>query len=198
MIAWGRIKAATKPLIADLSGLPLVQVRWQDEPEGSSWVDAPVILLRLKDEDGIGIEEERRATAEELEVDPSLADEVVVCAQKRFTLGIRCESFVDDIADPRHAGVILSAVKTRLARTSTVERLHGIFGIETIQKTVRTGYTDDSGRALSVYIMDLWCLTVDNDVDTADGSNDVIEEVIVIGEVTDGETVLPVNLDVKP
>lgn len=192
MIDWVAIKGALKPLVSDLMGLPPEQIRWQDEPEGTSWVNFPTVLLRVKSIVGNGTEEERRE-------DQGDDDQTVnVCGQKHFTLSIRVESDTQDISDPNQAGAFGETLKTRLARTSSVERLTPIMGIADFLSTTWFDYVDKAGRQISTYVMDLLCLTVDNDPDTTDGAGSFINEAEIDGTLTDDAGINhAISLDVK-
>lgn len=190
MIDWANIKRVTKPLFARLCGIPLAQVQWKDEPEASSWTNTPTLILALKDTGEIGIDEERRS-------DNAPNDETVtVCGQRRFTLQVECESFSGPIDDPNNAAAVIARLKTRLSRTSTVEELHGIYGIETWEKTRKIEYVSDD-RNVSKYVMDLHCLTVDNDDDTTAGAGGYINEVLIDGTLKNGTQTIDVLMDVK-
>lgn len=190
MIDWAPIKSGIKSLLVDLTG---VTPRWNDEAEGGVWSGDPSLWLRLRALSEIGYEDERRSQ-------PTATDDAIVntTQQKTFTLSIRAESFSQDIADPRHAGAMLETIKTRLKRRSTAIRLAGLFSIATYQPTKFFNYRDADDRLLNVYVMDLNCATVDNDIDTTPGAGGWINEVTTVGTITDaGATPQTLNLDVK-
>lgn len=185
MIDWITIKPALRDTVVTLMGIAPEQVRWKDEPEGSTWMNFPTVLLSVRDLVGVGVEEERRTDPVAPATDPQ---EVVTAGQKHFTLSVRVESDTADIADPNQAGSFGETLKTRFARATTVERLRGICSLAEYMSTKSFEYVDASGRAISCYVFDLLCATVDNDVDTSAGAGSVIESTTGAGTV-DGVTV---------
>jgi len=185
VIDWPAIKDLAKTVIADLSGAKVV---WQDEAEGSAWDTTPIIYLRISALGDVGI------PAESVDEDET----VTVSSQKRFTLSLRGESFDQDLASGKHAGALLETVKTRLGRSSTIERLRGVF---CVQETLGTSWFNyaSQGRQVSCYVLDLACATVDNDVDELT-SGDFIEEVLItsdkVRDIGGQETNTQVDLDV--
>jgi len=192
MIDWQTIRTVAKSLVEDLSG---VTVRWQDEAEGTVWDNAPIIYLRVSALVGVGIPEEQYKDA--------VPDDMLVnvAAQKRFTLSLRAESFDQNLADGQHAGAILETLKTRLKRTTTIERLRNIFCIQESLNSSWFNYTNQ-GRQVSAYTLDLLCATVDNDTEDTAGAGGYIDEVMVqsnsVRNIDGTPTATQVNLDIKP
>lgn len=192
MIDWVSIKALAKAVLVDLSGVAVV---WQDEAEGSAWTQMPCIFVRIS---SLGQVDQAMELRED---DDAGHDQTVTLAvQKRFTLSLRCESFDQDLASGRHAGDILERVKTRLRRSSTIERLRGIFAVQQVLGTAWFRY-ESQGRQVSAYTLDLLCATADNDVDDTDGAGGYIDEVKVASQYVkapDGSrTKTQVSLDVR-
>jgi len=197
MIDWAQIKEMAHAIISDLTDLGPERVRWRDETEGAEWADDPVIYLAIRDVRTLGSDEELRENA--LTEDGVLLDvdqTVVISAQKLFTLSLQCESFSQDVSDGRHAGAILDKFVTRLSRSTTIERLRGIFAVTDSTPPLNIGVVDED-RKLSVYAMDLFCATVDNDLDDSAGSGGFIDEIEIEGIVDDAGTDRAVNLDIK-
>ncbi len=172
MIDWANIKATAKSVLGDLAGCRVV---WQDEAEGTVWDQAPILYLRISALAQIGIPVELR------DDNPNGDQTVTVAAQKRFTLSLRCESFDQDLAGGQHAGDILERVKTRLKRSSTIERLRGVFAVQELLGAARFEYVSQ-GRQVSCYTLDLGCATADNDVDDTQGAGGNITEVQVASQ----------------
>ena len=195
MIQWLNIKLAAKSTIVSLLALQPSQVRWRDEAEGGAWTNSPALWLRLFGLGEIGHAEELRYN------DPSTPDAdavVTVTQQKRFTLSVRAESFEQKIQGIAHAGSMLETLKTRLRRTSSVEKLAGIFAIAQYLPTRFVDYVDENNRQVSAYVMDLSCLTVDNDVDSTTGAGGWINEVKGTGTINDAvSTPISVPIDVS-
>lgn len=191
MIDWTNVKRTVKPLVARLCDITLTQVQWKDEPASSAWTNAPTVYLTIKDVAEIGIDEERRQANGNDDMT------ITVCGQRRFTLQVECESFQGPIDEARNAAAVLSRLKTRLRRSSTIETLHGIFGVETWTPARKIDYVAND-RAISKYVLDLHCVTVDNDDDSTAGAGGFINEVLIDGTLTDGGTLtFTPSLDVK-
>ncbi len=195
MIDWQTVKQKITDQVVSLSELPAASVRWVDDA-GGSLVNGqfPVIWLRVSSVVAIGSEEERYQDS--INVDDDL--DVNMCGQRQFTLSIRCESLVTDIADPKHSGNIIEKVKIRFWRTSSREQRAGSFTIANYLGTKWFSYIE-AGRPISTYVTDLLCNTVDNDIDTAQGAGDWIKEALVSGPVkdTDDSTLGTVDVDAK-
>jgi hypothetical protein len=187
MIDWVTIKGAVKPLISDLMSIPLAQVRWRDEAEASAWTAYPRFDLRILALGTFGYAEDRRSQ-------PTATDDAIVntVAQKRFTLSVRCDSDCQDLSAvqsgnvQRHAGALMETLKTRLQRQSTRNRIAGVFSITDFQPTRWFDYVDASGRQMSAYVLDLFCATVDNDLDVSPGAGGWINEVTGTGTLDVG------------
>lgn len=189
MIDWTSIKSAVRPAISDLTALPAAQVKWRDESAGSGWITDPTIYLRLKDITEVGYQQEVRS-------DNAPADQTVtVTQQKQFTLSIRAESFSQPIDSPKHAGALIDVLRTRLKRTTSTERFHGLFSILLYQRVQFFEYVNQD-RQVCAYVMDLTCGAVDNDIDTTTGAGGYINEVIGTGTVG-GVPSPTINLDIK-
>lgn len=189
------LKSEVVDTISDLTGLnPLTQIKWRDEPAASSWDITPIVYLRVTTFDDIGWQEERRGTHV-----AGTDDVVTVVQQKLFTLSLRCESYVQDISDPRFAGTIMSSLTTRLRRSTTTFDVQGSFAVAIYGPTKWFNYIDESDRQVSCYVKDLRCVTVDYDIDTMVGAGGYINEAIISGSVLnqDGSTIQTVSLDVK-
>lgn len=206
MMDWAGIKGVTTPLFAQLCGLPLAQVRWFDEDAGSTWTDDPHLELTLSMERSIGVDEERRDDSADGDLPanpdalpPSTNDGIVtVCGPRMFTLTVACESQTGDIADPRNGAAILSKLRTRLSRQSTVEALTDFYAVSDWQDIKRVPYRDKDGRLVNRYVLDLICLTADNDTDDTQQAGAWIGEVQGTGTVNvDGRAPLTISYDVK-
>lgn len=197
MINWPVIKSTAKALVADLTKLGPERVRWRDEAEGSTWTKDASIYLAVRDIRDLDYGQELRSNA--TDTDGNVIDtdqDVTIAVQKAFTLSVRCESFSQDLSDKRHAGAILDAFSTRLCRSSTIERLRGIFAIADSTPPLWIGYVDND-RQVSVYQMDLFCLTVDNDIDDTVGAGSYIDEIEIEGTIVDGANQRTIDLDIK-
>lgn len=192
MIDWPTIKATASSLVADLSGLGADGVKWRDEPRQPQWGYRTMIYLRASSTRALGFEEEIRG-------DNGDDDQTVtVYGQRAFTLSVRCESSVIDIADPRHPENVLELLVTRLARTSTSERIHGVFAISTRESIAYVPYFEQ-GRQVNAYVLDLQCLTISADIDDTADAGGWIDEVQVGSSSikdTDGSVLGTVTLDV--
>lgn len=189
-IAWNKIKPAIQLQMSDLSGLDSSSVRWVDEPSGLVNGILPVIWLRVSSVTSVGCEEER--------YNDNGDGTRNMCGVREFTLGIRCESFTADIADDRHSGNIIERIKIRLWRSSSVDERAGLFAIRDYAATKWFSYIAD-GRPIQTHMLDLFCITVNNDTDISDGADAVIEEALVSGPVKDtsGNTLGNVSLDIN-
>ena len=117
--------------------------------------------------------------------------------QKTFTVTMRCESFDQDIASPTHAGAIMSTVRTRLMRPSSVfapERW-GIFSVLNNGKVNRLSYKS-AGRQVTCYATDLLLSAPDVDVDTSVGAGGWIGDAVIAGTIKDTPGDISVSLDV--
>ena len=168
-------------------------VKWADEAEGGTWNNAPCIYLRLGPAvSDVGFDEERYAQ-------PTATDDQIVTdvQQKTFTVTMRCESFDQDIASPTHAGAIMSTVRTRLMRPSSVfapERW-GIFSVLNNGKVNRLSYKS-AGRQVTCYATDLLLSAPDVDVDTTVGAGGWIGDAVIAGTIKDTPGDISVSLDV--
>jgi hypothetical protein len=192
VIDWAGIKSVTKPLVAQLCGIPVSQVRWAEESEGSMWTNDPQVRLTIRSVTEIGVDEERR-------VDDGTHEGIItVVGPRTFTLEVHAESQVQDVSDARHAGALLSTFKTRLSRTSTVEALQAYYAVSERGPTQYVPYRDANGALIDTYTLDLICLTADNDTDDSPDSGQFIGEVIGDGKVNiDGGVQIDVPFDVK-
>lgn len=205
MIDWDGIQTATTKLFAQLTGLPLSQVRWQDQSEGSVWTNDPHLELTMEGPRQVGQDEERRDDSldGELPLDPennppTTNDGIItVCGPREFTLTVACESQVQNLRDKRHGAAIISNLLTRLSRTSAVEALQEFYGIIDWTDIKRIPYRDKEGRLINRYVIDLLCLTADNDVDNTPQAGAWIGEVKGTGTVTADGTTFTIPYDVK-
>lgn len=191
MIDWTGIKQTLGDVLADISELGPQAVRWVDEAGGPIWDTTPTLYLRLASVSREGIEENRRTF-----VNTTSDLEVVVTGQRRFTLSIRVESFEQNIASTVFAGNIADRIALRLMRTSTLERLAGVCGIESRQPTKWFDYKAN-GRQVSVYVIDVAMRTVDNDADTFAGAGGWINEAFIDSVPGDDVIDSAISLDVK-
>lgn len=195
MIDWNTVKQKITDQVVSLSDLPATSVRWVDEPNGGLVNGVfPIVWLRISSIVSVGCEEERYQDS--TNVDDDL--DVNMTGQRQFTLSIRCESFTADIADPRHACNIIEKVKIRFWRTSSREQRNGSFTIANYLGTKWFNYIE-AGKPIYTYVCDMLCNTVDNDIDTAQGSGDWIKEALISGPVkeTDGSTIETIDIDAK-
>lgn len=197
MMAWREIKDATTRLFARLCGLSHSQIRWSDESGGSTWTADPHLEITASGEWGIGDDEERVSDAPGAGADIE-NNVVTICGPRQFTLSVACESLTGDIGDPRSGAAVLSRLNTRLQRTTSVDELMEYYAVMDMQPIQRVPYRDKEGRLINKYILDLLCLTADNDVDRTVGAGGWIGEVIGTGTVTiAGGAILTAPLDVK-
>lgn len=192
MIDWGTIKQQIEQTVAELTDLSPSQVQWRDEAKGGAWNNMPVIFLRIRSIEDVGFQEERRTQ-------PTATDNAVVnvVQQKSFVLSLRCESFEQNIESPKHAGTLVSTLRTRLRRSSSIFDRGVYFAIWDYGKANWVDYVNTAGRQVSCYVLDLRCATVDNDLDTTPNAGGWIGEAQVAGTVTDGANPIPVTQDVK-
>lgn len=192
MIDWATIKPLIKAQVSELSGVIDSAVRWVDEPSGPMDGFDLVIYLRISAVSGVGREEER------YESNGANDQTVTVVGQREFTLSIRCESFTQDITDPRHAMNVVERVKTRFHRTSAVQDRLGAFAVGTNLGNTWFSFIDAGGRPIDTYIADFRCLTSDADEDLTPDAGAWIGEVVTNGTVTSGSDTDTIQLDVKP
>lgn len=205
MMDWAGIKGVTTTLFAQLCGLPLAQVRWFDEDAGSTWTDDPHLELTLSMERSIGQDEERRDDSDDGALPPDPSNDppatndgtVIVCGPRMFTLTVACESQTGDIADKRNGAAILSKLRTRLSRQSSIETLTDYYAVSDWGDIRRVPYRDKDGRLINRYVLDLICLTADNDIDTTPQAGAWIGEVEGTGTVTAANQTFTVSYDVK-
>lgn len=193
MIDWLTIKPLAQEVIRDLSGCKVV---WQEESQGTTWEKDPIVYLRISSLVQFGTPAEVRQDDPHGIVDST----VIVSAQKRFTLSLRAESFDQDLEDGKHAGDILERVKTRLKRSSTIERLRGVFCV--LQELGANSFTyRNQNRIVSCYTLDLLCGTVDNDIDDAVNAGGFIDEIRATSHFVRGPdgnpTKTQVNVDAR-
>lgn len=175
MIDFTSIKAEIKAFMPALSGLPADQIRWRDEPEGSTFVGDPCIFMRLQSTTRTGIEEEFRE-------DNTTGDQTVtLVGQRQFTWSIRAESDEQNIASNRSAQAVADRVAIRLMRASNIYA-RTAFGIVKRYPTQWVNYKA-SGRQVSCYMLDILCVTNDTDIDTTRGAGGWIESARVYGDV---------------
>lgn len=192
MIDWRGIKDVSKLLFGRLVGIPIAHVHWSDESEGSDWVASPHLEIEVTDEGAIGWDEERRAANGDNDVT------VVVCGPRTFTLSVACESLTADAADPECGSFVLGNLVTRLRRSTSIEQLAPHYAISDMTRPRRVPYRDEEGRLINRYVVDLLCLTADNDTDRTVGAGGWIGEVIGTGTVTISEgNTITVPLDVE-
>jgi hypothetical protein len=191
VINWPVIKQTAHDVITDLTGAKVI---WSDESQGGIWEQGAIIYARISALKGSGIPEEDR--------EPNGTDDqtVTMVAQKTFTLSLRCETFNQDLGSGKHAGDIMERLKTRLKRTSTIERLRGIFAVQEELATNRFSYASQ-GRQVSCYVLDLGCATVDVDTDDTEDAGGFINRVHSFSHYTENNdgtnTKTQVDVDVR-
>jgi hypothetical protein len=188
MIDWQAIKDQIRQAVSELTEMQPNQVIWRDEAKGATWNNPPTIYLRIPGLQDIGVAEERTTL-------PGPDDNVVVevSQQKTFMLQVRCESFEQNIASPKFPGTILSTLRTRLRRSTSIFQRAGLFAIWDYGRVNKADFIAQDGRQVPCYVVDLRCATVDNDLDVSVGAGGWIREAEIAGTVD----AVAVNLDVK-
>lgn len=190
-IRWDLIKPLLEDIIGDLTGAN-AKVRWEDEPKMATWGDVPMVTLRVTPTVAQGQEEEFTGTV----VTETENLSTVVAGQRQFTLGVKVESFEQDIKSDKFAANVMEKLRIGLKRSTTQARYQGIFAIENRLAINWTDYVDNSGRQVSCYIMDLAMRTVNNDVDESISAGGFISEVGVRSDVLH-DVDSQINLDIK-
>lgn len=175
MIDFASIKSEIRAFMPSLANLPEKAIRWRDEPEGSVWTQGPSLWMRLQSVSRTGIEEEFRE-------DEAPGDQTVtMVGQRQFMWNIRAEAFEGDMAAETFAANILDRVNIRLMRSSSVYARTS-FGIVARQPVQFFSYKE-SGRQVSCYVLDVLCVTKDEDIDTSRNAGGWIGSARVYGDV---------------
>lgn len=149
-IAWDTIRPALRSLVEDLSGLQTV---WQDkrrpyvDPKGQA-----IVLLHVRNTEGIGIDDRRYADLGLAAPEPTLEEQQA--GHRRVGLDVRVESFRHD--DDRFAFNAAEAVRTRIRFGSSTSRLRAlnVALVRAAQVVDVSGVVQDD-RATSVAVLDL-------------------------------------------